>query len=167
MKTSSLRLLLALLPLAVPLAARADRMTLPADTPPAFQAECASCHLAFPPQLLVAEDWKRVMGMLDKHYDDNASLDEKTRATLENFLVMNAGNPGKLGAGGTASGAAEPPRLTATAWFKRKHNKVPQADWRNVKVKTAANCGACHTRAAEGSYREREIVMPSGRKWED
>lgn len=154
--------LLAVLPLfSLSLAAHADKLRLPADAPPAFQAECASCHLAFPPQLLAAEDWKRVMASLDKHYGDNASLDAKTRAILEDFLVRNAGKPEKVGAGGTA------PRLTSTPWFKRKHHEVPRADWTHAKVKTPANCAACHTKAAEGSYREREIIMPNGKKWEN
>lgn len=146
--------------------AYADKLRLPADAPPSFQAECASCHLAFPPQLLAAEDWRRVMASLDKHYGDNATLDEKTRRTLEDFLVRNAGKSSKVGAGGTANGT-ELPRLTTSPWFKRKHHEVPQTDWRHTKVKTPANCAACHTKAAEGSYREREIVMPDGRKWED
>jgi hypothetical protein len=151
----------------LPMAAHADKLRLPADAPPAFQAECASCHLAFPPQLLVADDWKRVMATLDKHYGDNASLDEKTRRTIEDFLVRNAGDARKVGAGRTAAKDAEPPRMTATAWFVRKHREVPRADWTHAKVKTPANCAACHTKAAEGRYREREIVMPSGRRWED
>ncbi len=160
-------------------AAYADKLSLPTDAPPAFQAECTSCHLAFPPQLMAADDWRRVMATLDKHYGDNASLDEKTRLALENFLVRNAGSPKKVGAassgrfrpdglpaGGTAEGA-ELPRITTSAWFKRKHHEVAKADWTHAKVKTPANCAACHTKAAAGSYREREIVMPDGRKWED
>lgn len=158
--------------LSLPFAARADRLQLPAglqlpaDAPPAFKAECASCHLAFPPALLTANDWKHVMAALDKHYGDNASLDDKTRQTIEDFLVRYAGKDAKVGAGGTAK-HGEPPRLTATAWFKRKHHEVTDADWRHAKVKSASNCAACHARAAAGSYREREIVMPDGRKWED
>ena len=151
----------------LPMAAHADKLRLPADAPPAFQAECASCHLAFPPQLLVADDWKRVMATLDKHYGDNASLDEKPRRSIEDFLVKNAGDARKVGAGRTAAKDAEPPQMTATAWFVRKHREVARTDWTHAKVKTPANCTACHTKAAEGSYREREIVMPSGRKWED
>lgn len=157
--------------------AHADKLRLPADAPPAFQSECASCHLAFPPQLLAADAWQRVMASLDKHYGDNATLDEKTRRTLEDFLVRNAGKHSKVGAGGTASagtaatmetaGPGELPRITTGSWFKRKHHEVRQTDWRHPKVKTPANCAACHTKAAEGSYREREIVMPDGRKWED
>lgn len=148
----------------LPLAAHADKFRISGETPPSFQAECASCHLAFPPQLLVADDWRRVMAKLDKHYGDNASLDDKTRGEIEAFLVRNAGKPAKVGAGGTAT---ELPRLTQTAWFQRKHRKVAPSDWTHVKVKTPANCSACHTRVAAGSFSEREIVMPGRKKWED
>ncbi len=155
-------LLLALLPLP----ALADDLRPLRDAPPAFQAECGSCHVAFPPQLLAADDWRRVMRSLDKHYGDNASLDEKTRQILEDFHVRNAGKASKVGAGGTAR-TGEPPRLTQTDWFRREHRKVSAADWQDAKVKTPANCAACHTKAAEGSYREREITMPDGRRWKD
>ncbi|WP_126446051.1 diheme cytochrome c [Sulfuricystis multivorans] len=145
--------------------ALADKHGLPADAPPAYQAECASCHVAYPPRLLTADDWRRVMASLDKHYGDNASLDEPTRRAIEGFLIRNAGSPSKVGARKTASASALP-RLTATPWFERKHREVSRRDWAHPKVKTPANCAACHTQAAQGSYREREIVMPSGRRWE-
>lgn len=143
----------------------ADMLRLPADVPPAFQAECGSCHVAYPPQLMAADDWRRVMTTLDRHYGDNAALDERTRRVLEEFLIGNAGRASKVGAGKTADGGA--PRLTTSAWFKRKHREVARADWDHVKVKSPANCAACHSRAEQGSYREREIVMPDGRRWED
>jgi len=158
-------LLVLLLPFAAT-SAMADKQRLPADAPPAFQAECASCHVAFPPQLLVADDWRRVMRSLDKHYGDNASLDEKTRQILEDFHVRNAGSVWKVGADRTAN-KNELPRLTKTAWFQREHREVRPSDWTHAKVKTPANCLACHTKAAEGSYRGREIVMPDGRRRED
>lgn len=157
--------LAALLPLFQSFAAHADNLRPPADTPAAFQAECGSCHLAFPPQLMAADDWRRVMSTLDRHYGDNASLDQKTRRTIEDFLVRNAGRGDKAGAAATRNG--EPPRLTSGAWFKRKHHEVTRADWVHAKVKTPSNCASCHTKAADGSYREREIVMPNGRRWEN
>jgi len=160
-------LLLACSLLPLSFAARADDLRLPVNAPPAYQAECGGCHIAFPPQLLGAEDWRRVMAGLDKHYGDNASLDAKTRQTIEAFLVRHAGHARKAGAGGIAAKPGELPRLTATPWFTRKHHEVSRADWAHPKVKTPSNCGACHTRAAQGSYREREIVMPDGRRWED
>lgn len=161
MKQATLLLLLCgLMPLA-----RADRLPLPADAPPAFKTECSSCHLAFPPALMIADDWKRVMANLDKHYGDNADLDDKTRQAIERFLLQHAGKEGKVGAGGTAK-PGEPPRITLTSRFKRKHHEVTPGDWAHEKVKRPSNCAACHTQAAEGSFREREIVMPDGRRWE-
>ncbi|MBK6630999.1 MAG: diheme cytochrome c [Betaproteobacteria bacterium] len=136
------------------LPAHADRLPVPAGAPPAFAAECGSCHLPFPPALLTAPDWKRVMASLDKHYGDNASLDEKTRRELEDFLVRHAATDRRK------AGAGDPPRLTESAWFRREHREVPQAVWRDARVKSAANCAACHPRAEAGSYSEREIVVP-------
>lgn len=165
MKTLPLLLAFAALPLS--LAAQADRLGTPASASPAYQAECGSCHVAFPPGLLAADDWKRVMARLEKHYGDNASLDVQTRRTIEDFLVANAGRSSGSAVGGMAAKQGELPRLTASAWFKRKHHEVSRADWSHPNVKTPSNCAACHTKAGQGSYREREIVMPGGRRWED
>jgi mono/diheme cytochrome c family protein len=145
--------------------ALADKLGPAPDAPESYQGECGACHTAFPPQLLPAKDWQRIMSSLEKHYGDNASIDDKARREILGYLTRYSDN-GKVGAGGTAS-ASELPRLTRTDWFIRKHREVPVADWKHDKVKSAANCNACHTRAAAGSFREREIVMPNGRRWED
>lgn len=150
--------------LALSSTASADSAGLPRDTPPIYRAECGSCHAAFPPQLLDAKAWRQVMATLDKHYGDNASLDAKTTAALTDYLVRHAGSNEKVGSGGTA------PRLTETAWFRREHREVPERIWRGEGAKLAAtraaNCGACHRQAEAGSYREREILLPDGRRWE-
>ena len=146
--------------LALSLPAHADRLPVPAEAPPSFKAECGGCHLPFPPALLTAADWRRVMARLDEHYGDNAGLDEKTRREIEDFLQRHAASRSEL------AGAGAPPRLTQTAWFQRKHRKVPLSVWRDPRVKSAANCAACHTRAEAGSYRERELVVPGMTLWE-
>ncbi len=149
-----LPLLLAALTLA-PLTVLADRMPIPADAPPAFKAECASCHLAFPPALLSAGDWRKVMANLDRHYGDNASLDAKTRGLIEDFLIRNAGSAWRLG-----SATGNPPRLTETDRFQRKHREISSAVWRDKRVGGAANCVACHPRAEAGNFSEHEIAIP-------
>jgi nitrate/TMAO reductase-like tetraheme cytochrome c subunit len=156
MRTAKVSLLAAALILSM--AARADRLPIPADAPASFRAECGGCHLPYPPALLTAPDWQRVMARLDRHYGDNASLDEKTRRELEAFLVRNAASRSRM------AGAGDPPRLTASAWFRREHRKVPESLWRDARVRSAANCGACHSRAEAGSYRGREIALPELRE---
>ncbi|MGZ8268326.1 MAG: diheme cytochrome c, partial [Burkholderiales bacterium] len=38
-----------------------------------WKAECSSCHVAYPPKLLSAQTWRRLMGGLDKHFGTDAS----------------------------------------------------------------------------------------------
>jgi cytochrome c553 len=140
--------------IAAPLAARADRLPIPAGAPPSFQTECGGCHLPFAPALLTAPDWRRVMASLDKHYGDNASLDQKTRGEIEAFLTRNAATRDKM------AGQGDPPRLTTTPWFLREHGKVRNNLWRDARVVSASNCASCHERAAQGSFRKHELALP-------
>ena len=146
--------LIALLGCALP--ALADRMPLPANTPASFKAECGSCHLAYPPGLLAAKDWQRTMAGLKDHFGTEATVDAKIGLEIAAFLERNAGNPEKLG------GAGEPPRITQTARFVRKHREVSAKTWSDPRVKSKANCEACHRGAANGSFSEHEITMPQG-----
>ena len=140
--------------LGVALPALADRLPLPADTPASYPAECGSCHLAYPPALLAAGDWRRVMAGLDKHFGADAAVDTQIRQEIDAFLERHAGNAAKLGSAG------DPPRISTTARFIRKHREVPAKLWHDPRVKSAANCEACHRGAAEGRYSEHEIALP-------
>lgn len=120
---------------------------------PAYVQECGSCHVAFAPSLLPAASWQHLMAGLKTHYGSDASLDAGTAQALSTWLVSHAGS-GKR--------AAEPPpedRITRGAWFVREHREVRNS-FGAAPVKSAANCAACHTKAADGSYREREIQLP-------
>lgn len=119
-----------------------------------WKAECSSCHIAYPPQLLPASAWRRVMSGLSKHFGTDASLDAQTAAEIGSFLEQQAAT----GKRGRTDG--DTLRITDAAWFQREHRKVPAATWKNPTVKTPANCAACHTGAEQGDYRERNIHLP-------
>jgi mono/diheme cytochrome c family protein len=132
-----------------------------------YQAECAACHIAYPPGMLPAPSWKRLMGSLDQHYGTDASLDEASVREISQWLQVNAGTYKRV--------REEPPqdRITKSSWFIRKHDEVDPAIWKQAAVKSASNCIACHTRADKGSFSEREIAFPKGldtrfrRNWAD
>ncbi len=140
--------------LAMALPALADRMPLPANTPASFKAECGSCHLAYPPALLAAKDWKSTMAGLSDHFGSDAAVDAKSGQEIAAFLERNAGNAAKLG------NAGSPPRITLSARFVRKHDEVPAKFWRDPRIKSAANCEACHRDATKGGFSERDIIIP-------
>ena len=121
----------------------------------AWRAECGSCHVAYPPVLLSAEQWRAQMASLEQHYGTDASVDATAVAEIGTFLERNAGRDRR-----TASPGADPPRITASAWFVKEHRKVRTSDWTSTAVKSAANCGACHPGADRGSFDEQTVRVP-------
>ncbi len=137
--------------------ARADGGRLmPPNAPAAYTQECASCHLAYPPGLLPARSWQRLMGGLDKHYGSDASLDAATVQQINAWLQAHAGTYKRVN--------EEPPqdRITRSAWFERKHRKIDPAVWKLASVKSAANCAACHTGADRGVFDDDHLQVPAG-----
>lgn len=121
---------------------------------PQYQQECAACHLAYPPGLLPAASWQRLMSNLPRHFGTDASLDPAAAATLSSWLGANAAS------GKRAREAPPEDRITRAAWFTGQHGEVPAASWKLPAVKSAANCAACHTRADQGDFNERNIRVP-------
>jgi len=139
-----------------------DRM--PRLTHTAWQQECASCHLAYSPALLPKASWQRVMGGLDRHFGENASLDPVTQADILRFLEANAADSGTSRMGDKVMQRmdtnAAPLRITETRWFVKKHDEVPRATWTRKSVGSAANCAACHRQAEQGMFNEHDVRIP-------
>jgi mono/diheme cytochrome c family protein len=138
-------------------AARADNVRqMPAKVPAAYAQECASCHLAYPPGMLPARSWQRLMGGLDKHFGSDASLDAATLQQIDNWLQAHAGTYKRVN--------EEPPqdRITRSAWFERKHRKIDPAVWKLSSVRSAAHCAACHGGAEQGVFDDDHLQYPAG-----
>jgi mono/diheme cytochrome c family protein len=145
----------------------AEGTRMPAKVLPSFTAECAACHTAYPPGMLPAKSWRRIMKGLDEHYGSDASLDAKTVVEIGQWLQTHAGTYKRV--------AEEPPqdRLTKSVWFERKHRKIGPAVWQLPSVKSAANCAACHTGTEQGLFDDDNLKRPAGlsagqsRAWND
>jgi hypothetical protein len=135
--------------------AQADNMA-PASVNPKWKAECGSCHLAYPPAAMDAAGWRRVMGSLDRHFGADASLDPASVQEISRYLEQNAASKSKR------VNPDPEGRITQSPWFKREHREVASTVWQRPQIKSAANCSACHTRAEQFSFSEREIVIPGG-----
>lgn len=129
---------------------------MPQTVPSAYTQECAACHTAYPPGMLPARSWQRIMTGLDKHYGTDASLDAATVQALSAWLNTHAGTYKRV--------AEEPPqdRITRAVWFERKHRKIDAPVWALPSVKTAANCAACHTGADQGNFSDDHLRLPQG-----
>ncbi|HYN79005.1 MAG TPA: cytochrome C [Lamprocystis sp. (in: g-proteobacteria)] len=130
-----------------------------------YGAECSGCHVAFPPELLPADAWGRVIDTLKNHFGDNASLDPAATKELRGYLTANAGK-GNSTKGPHAIAAKtptsdNPPRITDTDYFHGRHNEISARFVKaNSKIGSFANCQACHLDAAEGTYSEEKVIIP-------
>ena len=99
---------------------------------PKVQQECASCHLAYPPGLLPAASWARLMDNLPRHFGTDASLDAASVQEISRWLQAHATD----GAGHRRAGTPPPEdRITRSAWFVREHREVRATVWSRPSVK--------------------------------
>lgn len=137
-----------------------------------YQTECGSCHLAYPPGLLPGDSWRKIMGQLDQHFGDNAELDTPVRQQITEYLLRNSAEQTDQRRARrimrSLKGKALPMRITQLPYFKHEHGEIPSRLIKgNDKVRSLSNCNACHQRAAQGSFREREINIPGYGAWDD
>lgn len=126
-----------------------------------YKTECGACHLAYQPGLLPASSWRRIMATLDRHFGENAELPADKRNSLQEYLVANAA------AGGSSIGEA-PLRISETPHFRREHRELSDRLVKgNPKVRSFANCQACHGGADNGDFSEHRINIPGYGRWED
>lgn len=126
----------------------------PAEISVKLQQECSACHIVYSSDLLPAESWRKIMAGLDKHFGSDASITAQENNEITDFLVNNASS--------RWSAPTAPLRISETAWFRRKHDspEISPEIWKNPKVKSPANCAACHPQAERGDFNEHGIRMP-------
>ena len=134
--------------------AQADERYEPVRDPIVVK-ECGACHMVFQPQMLPKKSWSMMIDGLADHFGEDASLAAKRARHIKTYHLDNAADSSWLGGKfmrGLSDDAA-PLRITETPYWIREHNEeVPQHAWTDPKVKSKANCLACHIRADQGDY---------------
>ena len=143
-----------------------------------YGKECGSCHMAYQPGLLPAQDWAAIMSpeALAKHYGDDATLSDALRQEIAGYLSANgaeraSGNRSRAFAAGSTGSVGQGdalPRITQTRYFLRKHDEIPaRLVTSNPKVGSFSQCNNCHRGAADGVFNEHQVDIPGHGPWED
>jgi hypothetical protein len=143
-----------------------------AVTNPVYKEECSSCHMAYPPGLLPARSWDKIMLELENHFGDNAELDAETHQSITEFLLTNSADKSdhrrskKFSRSINSSDA--PVRITEIPYFIHEHDEIPaRFVTANSKVNSFSQCDACHAKAEQGSFNEHDIRIPGYGRWDD
>ncbi|WP_315983332.1 hypothetical protein [Aliamphritea spongicola] len=134
--------------------------------PPGYERACGDCHMAYPPVLLPARSWEKLMAGLENHFDDNAELLPDEHAKVLKYLISNAGFEGQ-GLLQDMQGKA-PLRITHLPEFRYEHDELSAAmTTENSGVISMSNCDACHQDTALARFEEDMINIPGFGSWED
>ena len=130
-----------------------------------YQTECASCHLGFLPGFLPIRSWAKLMGDLDNHFGENASLDDGPRNEILTFLKKNAADasgstPRSHKIATLIKSTDTPVRITESSFWTRKHSSIKASVWKRPKIGTKSKCDACHHDASKGLFDEHDVHIP-------
>ena len=134
--------------------AEADETRAQVNLLPKYRQECATCHLAYPPGMLPAASWQRILSNMSHHFGTDASLDADSIKQISTWLAAHSS--------GDAGAHVAPPedRITRSTWFRQEHAEASASVWKRPMVRSASNCAACHTHAEQGNFDEHFILLP-------
>lgn len=119
----------------------------------AWKKECAGCHLDYHPSILPARSWRKLLAEQDAHFGEDLGLDDTMAQGLSRYALANAAEkhatPLAWKVDSTTAAAQAPLRVTETGYWKHRHAKLTDADWKRVKQFA---CDGCHLDAAAGTF---------------
>ena len=122
---------------------------LPPVTNEAVKKECGACHMAFQPQFLPRESWRKIMDRLPRHFGSKVDLTEAKRREIEAYHLANAADvshapEGRNFLASIGSGPA-PWRITHVPhWSLHHRDAVHKALMSDRGIESKADCLACH-----------------------
>lgn len=130
-----------------------------------YKETCGGCHLAYPPGLLPAGSWRRIVDGQSDHFEEDLGLSQADKRELLKFLEANAADTSsaKLSRKIMKSLAGQKPlRITQIAYIIHKHedDDVPRGAFQRKSVGGFANCVACHPGAAYGDFDDDRVRIP-------
>jgi hypothetical protein len=137
-----------------------------------YSEECGSCHMVYAPGLLPSGSWMKLMSGLENHFGDNAEVDAETEKTITDLLLAYSADRYDYRRAPGSSRSIQynnaPLRISQTPYFRREHHEIPaRMVTGNPEVKSFSHCNACHIRAEQGSFNERDIRIPGYGRWDD
>lgn len=119
--------------------------------------ECGACHFAYPASMLPVASWRKIMGDLENHFGEDASLEIEAIQEITQYLVMQASDTKpRFSKFVHGLDAQNPPvRITETEYWIKKHFAISKEYLPSGLAGLKANCPVCHLRAEDGYYERR------------
>lgn len=127
---------------------------------PEFVKECSSCHTLYPPALLPKESWAKLMGDLENHFGDDASLDPADHKRILAYLLNHSADTSTQEMSVKIVQTLKNRdiiAITQTPFWKQTHSAISAEVFKSGNVKSRANCKACHSDIEQGVIEDHAI----------
>ncbi len=128
-----------------------------------FENECGSCHITYPPYLLPKKSWEIMMSDLENHFGDDASIDSETNLIISKFLEQNSAEYSTNEAAFKILKTTKDKNtlaITKTPYWQNEHQDIEDKIFLDEKIKSKANCNACHKDIEYGLIKSNLIKIP-------
>ena len=126
-------------------ARQTPKFALETSTYTLYKKECGSCHIAYAPYLLPKKAWGSLMGGLENHFGDDASLEEADFERLSAFLKTHSSEAYESFFKANLAGENESEiAISKYKFYEKAHKELPQELFKSSNIKSKANCNACH-----------------------
>ena len=131
-----------------------------------YNDNCGDCHLAYPPNLLPADSWRKIIGNKAEHNGEELNFDKSITDALLVYLEANAADSSnsKLARKIMKSlGSDKPLRITHIPYIIHKHkdDDIPAGVFERKSVGSFSNCNSCHPGAASGYFDDDNVRIPN------
>ncbi len=134
------------------------------NTSATYVKECGSCHFPYQAGLLPERSWRRIMGTLADHFGENAEVKVSERDAITTYLAAGAAdhaqNVRSREVMASLKDSDVPTRVTAVLYTGGIHGGFLDPKFLGIpRVKTLADCAACHPKAQQGRFVHRNYVV--------
>jgi len=116
--------------------------------------------LCIPPNLLPKKSWEILMGNLENHFGDDASLDIEDTKQILDFLVKNSAENSTMQSSLMFLKSIDNKDIIAmsqTDFWEKTHRDIPKEIFDLDEVMSKSNCKACHTDIEKGLIENENI----------
>ena len=100
------------------------------------------------------------MADLENHFGDDASIEKEENEQILAFLLKNSAEEVTIEASKKILDSIANKDIIAisqTSYWKKRHENIPKAIFNHKKVKSKANCKACHMDIEKGFIEDENI----------
>ncbi len=132
-------------------------------TNPTYKASCEGCHMPYPPEMLPAASWKKILDRSDDHFGEQIPVDPKSKAVIVKYLSENGADRSSCKKAVKimeSLGGKTPLRITEVPYIQKKHRKISPEVLNRKSIGSLSNCRACHRTAEQGIFNDKNVSIP-------